>query len=177
MESHLYEGIQPAEFYDKLENVLATQTNAFKVKIALGYDLTSLTDGDFTQYWHPNLANTYVFNTSVAIHSRFDVLKKIISEIRSIANKLNYPKSGYKLKAITGFKIYITSATDSLTEEVRCFVNDDPKMLLTDMFKYIGDVSVKIQQYNVDKYKSLLQKIINAPGLTGMEIPGVNPGK
>ncbi|KAG3031085.1 hypothetical protein PC121_g24471 [Phytophthora cactorum] len=66
---------------------------------------------------------------------------------------------------------------DSLTEEVRCFVNDDPKMLLTDMFKYIGDVSVKIQQYNVNKYKSLLQKIINAHGLTGMEIPGVNLGK
>ncbi|KAG2782167.1 hypothetical protein PC111_g24506 [Phytophthora cactorum] len=66
---------------------------------------------------------------------------------------------------------------DSLTEEVRCFVNDDPKMLFTDMFKYIGDVSVKIQQYNVNKYKSLLQKIINAHGLTGMEIPGVNLGK
>ncbi|GMF15433.1 unnamed protein product [Phytophthora lilii] len=66
------------------------------------------------------------------------------------------------------------SVADSLTEEVRCFVNDDPKMLLTDMFKYIGSVSVKIQQYNVNKYKSLLPKIINAHGLTGMEIPGVN---
>ncbi|EGZ19530.1 hypothetical protein PHYSODRAFT_381143, partial [Phytophthora sojae] len=61
-----------------------------------------------------------------------------------------------------------------LTEEVRCFVNDDPKMLLVDMFKYIGDVSVKIQRFNVNKYRSLLQKIINAHGLTGMEIPGVN---
>ncbi|GMF16845.1 unnamed protein product [Phytophthora lilii] len=50
-------------------------------------------------------------------------------------------------------------------------------MLLTDMFKYIGDVSVKILQYNADKYKSLLQKIINAHGLTGMEILGVNLGK
>ncbi|GMF30076.1 unnamed protein product [Phytophthora lilii] len=69
------------------------------------------------------------------------------------------------------------SVADSLTEEVRCFVNDDPKMLLMNMFKYIGDVSVKIQQYNVDKYKSLLQKIINAHGLTGMEIPGFNLGK
>ncbi|GMF39378.1 unnamed protein product [Phytophthora lilii] len=45
------------------------------------------------------------------------------------------------------------------------------------MFKYICDVSVKIQQYNVNKYKSLLQKIINAHGLTGMGIPGVNLGK
>ncbi|KAG2967812.1 hypothetical protein PC118_g18366 [Phytophthora cactorum] len=109
MESHLYEGIQPTEFYDKLENVLASQTNAFKVNIALGYDLVSLTDGSFTQYWHPNLANTYVFKTPVAINSRSDIRKKIISEIRSmeLANTLNYPKSGYKLKSITGFKIYI----------------------------------------------------------------------
>lgn len=109
MESHLYEGIQTAEFYDKLENVLATQTNAFKVNIALGYDLISLTDGNFTQYWHPNLATTYVFETPVGINRRSDILKKIISKIRSmeLANTLNYPKSGYKLKAITGFKIYI----------------------------------------------------------------------
>ncbi|KAG2883864.1 hypothetical protein PC117_g25932 [Phytophthora cactorum] len=420
MESHLYKGIQPAEFYDKLENVLSSQTNAFKVNIALGYDLVSLTDGDFTQYWHPNLANTYVFNSPVAINSRSDIRKKIISEIRSmkLASTLNYPKSGYKLKAITGFKIYIyfrehalgdseavipqiirdnkhiinfpktnnkcvfhciawylhqhakkdprriqaqvkevfkrhcsykgvkyslslfrsfkpidllqldkleecfhfginvysmdvktgnvecirrseregvamdilshenhalyiknidmlqskyqcskcemifvsstklrdhtknqcelvniesfpaeptiyrppsntirpmltkysikgidqyldhylvydfeailkptatqhgentvftnehipvsVSVADSLTEEVSCFVNDDPKVLLTDMFKYIGDVSVKIQQYNVNKYKLLLQKIINAHGLTGMEIPGAKLGK
>ncbi|GMF09432.1 unnamed protein product [Phytophthora lilii] len=69
------------------------------------------------------------------------------------------------------------SVAHSLTEEVRCFVSDDPKMLLTDMFEYIGNVSVKIQQYNVDKYKSLLQKIINAHGLTGMEIPGAVLGK
>ncbi|GMF39965.1 unnamed protein product [Phytophthora lilii] len=69
------------------------------------------------------------------------------------------------------------SVADSLTEEARCFVNDDPKMLLTDMFKYIGGVSVKIKQYNLNKYKSLLQKIINAHGLTGMEIPGAKLGK
>ncbi|GMF38398.1 unnamed protein product [Phytophthora lilii] len=94
MESHVYEGIQPAEFYDKLENVLAGQTKAVNVNIALGYDLISLTDGNFTQYWHPNLANFYVFKTPVAINSRSDIRKKIISEIRSmeLANTLNYPK-------------------------------------------------------------------------------------
>ncbi|KAG2776830.1 hypothetical protein Pcac1_g12658 [Phytophthora cactorum] len=69
------------------------------------------------------------------------------------------------------------SVADSLTEEVRCFVNDDPKVLLTDMCKYIGDVSMKIQQYNVNKYKSLLKKIINAHGLAGMEIPGATLDK
>ncbi|GMF14921.1 unnamed protein product [Phytophthora fragariaefolia] len=45
------------------------------------------------------------------------------------------------------------------------------------MFKYIGDVSVKIHQFNVNKYRSLLQKIVYAHGLTGMEIPGVNLDK
>ncbi|KAG2885666.1 hypothetical protein PC129_g22571 [Phytophthora cactorum] len=65
------------------------------------------------------------------------------------------------------------SIADSLTEEVHCFVNDDPKELLKDMFQYISDVGAKIQQYNVSKYKPLLRKIIDAQGLTGMEIPGV----
>ncbi|KAG3231647.1 hypothetical protein PI124_g23258 [Phytophthora idaei] len=420
MESHLYEGVEPSDFYNKLENVLSTQASAFKVNVALGYELVSKTDPDDTRYFYPNLANTYVFNKPVAINSKADIRKKVISEIRSmeLADKLNYPSSGYKLKAITAFKIFIyhrehalgdseaaipkvirenkhvinfpktnnkcvfhciawhtfqspkkdprriqaqvkeafkrycsfkgvkyslslfrsfkpidllqldevencfqlginvytmdvasgnvecirrsdkgyeamdilshenyalyiksidmlqskyqcpkcemvfvsgerlknhkknqcelvniesfpaeptiykpapnairslltkysikdanqyidyfivydfeailkptatqhgentvftnehipvsVSVANSLTEEVRCFVNDDPKALLTDMFKYIGDVSVKIQQYNVDKYKSLLQKIINVHGLTGMEIPGVNLGK
>ncbi|KAG3126362.1 hypothetical protein PI124_g22175 [Phytophthora idaei] len=420
MESHLYEGVEPSDFYDKLENVLSTQSSAFKVNVALVYELVSKTDPDDTRYFYPNLANTYVFNKPVAINSKANIRKKVISDIRSmeLADKLNYPSSGYKLKAITAFKIFIyhhdhalgdseaaipkvirenkhvinfpkinnkcvfhciawhtfqspkkdprriqtqvkeafkrycsfkgvkytlslfrsfkpidllqldevencfqlginvytmdvasgnvecirrsdkgyeamdilsyenhalyiknidmlqakyqcpkcemvfvsaeklknhkknqcelvniesfpaeptiykpaqntirslltkysikdadqyidhfivydfeailkptatqhgentvftnehipvsVSVADSLTEEVRYFVNDDPKMLLTDMFKYIGDVSVKIQQYNVNKYKSLLQKIINAHGLTGMEIPGVNLGK
>ncbi|KAG3122985.1 hypothetical protein PI126_g23904 [Phytophthora idaei] len=420
MKSHLYEGVEPSDFYDKLENVLSTQSSAFKVNAALGYELVSKTDPDDTRYFYPNLANTYVFNKPVAINSKADIRKKVISDVRSmeLADKLNYPSSGYKLKAITAFKIFIyhrdhalgdneavipkiirekkhvinfpktnnkcvfhciawhtfqspkkdprriqaqvkeafkrycsfkgvkyslslfksfkpidllqldevedcfqlginvykmdvvsgnvecmrrsdkgyeamyilsyenhalyiknidmlqskyqcpkreivfvsaeklknhkknqcelvniesfpaeptiykpaqntirslltkysikdadqyidhfivydfeailkptatqhgentvftnkhipvsVSVADSLTEEVRCFVNDDPKMLLTDMFKYIGDVSVKIQQYNVNKYKSLLQKIVNAHGLTGMEIPGVNLGK
>ncbi|KAG2780530.1 hypothetical protein PC129_g20637 [Phytophthora cactorum] len=420
MESHLYEGVQPAEFYDKLENALASQKNAFKVNIALGYELVSLTDDSETRYFHPNLANTYVFSSPVAINSRADIRKKVISEIRSmeLANKLNYPSSGYKLKAITGFKIYIyyrnhalgdskavipkiirdnkhvinfprtnnkcvfhciawhsnkkskkdprkiqaqvkevfkrycsfkgikytlsifrgfkpidllqfdelddcfqlainvykmdvatekvecirrsgkefeavdilshenhalylksidmlqskyqcakcemvfvssvkfrdhtknqcervniesfpaeptiykpaqntirslltkysikdadhyidhfivydfeailkptgvqhgesavftnehipvsVSIADSLTEEVRCFVNADPKALLTDVFKYIADVAGKIQLYNVEKYELLMRKIVNVHGLTGVEIPGVNLGK
>ncbi|KAG2867689.1 hypothetical protein PC113_g1737 [Phytophthora cactorum] len=109
MESHLYEGVEPSDFYNKLENVLSTQTSAFKINIALGYELVNKTDPDDTRYFHPNLANTYVFSSLVAINSRADIRKKVISEIRSmeLANKLNYPSSGYKLKTITGFKIYI----------------------------------------------------------------------
>ncbi|KAG2787087.1 hypothetical protein Pcac1_g4058 [Phytophthora cactorum] len=109
IESHLYEGIQPAEFYDKLENVLASQKSAFKINIALGYDLVSRTDDSETRYFHPNLSNTSVFNSPIAINNKADIRKKVISEIRSmeLADKLNYPKSGYLVKAITGFKIFI----------------------------------------------------------------------
>ncbi|EGZ11280.1 hypothetical protein PHYSODRAFT_338002 [Phytophthora sojae] len=386
MESHLYEGIQPAEFYDKLENVLATQKSAFKVNIALGYKLVSRTDDSETRYFHPNISNTSVFSTPVAINSKADIRKKVISEIRSmeLADKLNYPSSGYMVKGITGFKIYIyqrdhalgdseavipkvihdnkhvinfpktnnkcvfhciayhkqegakkdprriqalleecfklninvfnmdvetgkvecircsdkdydsinilshenhalyitnvdmlqqkyqcstcemvflssdklrnhtknqcelvniesfpaqptiyqpapnsirsmltkysikdaghyidhfivydfeailkptgvkngentiftnehipvsVTVADSLTEEVRCFVSDDPKELLKDMFQYIKEVVAKIQQYNVSKYESLLRKIINVHDLTDAEVPGLDLGK
>ncbi|GMF10189.1 unnamed protein product [Phytophthora lilii] len=101
MESHLYEGVEATDFYDKLENVLSTQASAFK--------LVSKTDPDDTRYFYPNLANTYIFKKPVAINSKADIRKKVISEIRSmeLADKLNYPSSGYKLKAITAFKIFI----------------------------------------------------------------------
>ncbi|RAW37248.1 hypothetical protein PC110_g6496 [Phytophthora cactorum] len=109
MESHLYEGIQAGEFYDKLENVLESQKNAFKISIALGYDLISKDDDSFSQYWHPNIGNTAVFDNPVAINRKADIRKKLIPEICSmeLADKLKYPSSGYKLRAITGFKIYI----------------------------------------------------------------------
>ncbi|GMF66262.1 unnamed protein product [Phytophthora lilii] len=97
------------DFYDKLENVLSTQVSAFKVNVALGYELVSKTDPDDTRYFYPNLANTHVFNSPIAINSKADIRKKVISEIRSMemADKLNYPSSGNKLKAITAFKIFI----------------------------------------------------------------------
>ncbi|KAG2787519.1 hypothetical protein Pcac1_g3446 [Phytophthora cactorum] len=109
MESHLYEGVEPFDFYDKLENVLLTQASAFKVNVALGYELVSRTDPDDTRYFYPNLANTYVFNKPVAINNKADIRKKVISDIRSmeLADKLNYPSPGYKLKEITAFKIFI----------------------------------------------------------------------
>ncbi|KAG2763025.1 hypothetical protein Pcac1_g25236 [Phytophthora cactorum] len=109
MESHLYEGVEPTDFYDKLENVLSTQASAFKVNVALGYELVSKTDPDDTRYFYPNLANTCVFNKPVAINSKADIRKKVISDIRSmeLADKLNCPSSGYKLKEITAFKIFI----------------------------------------------------------------------
>ncbi|KAG2774578.1 hypothetical protein PC112_g25236 [Phytophthora cactorum] len=105
MESHLYEGVEPTDFYDKLENVLSTQASAFKVNVALGYELVSKTDPDDTRYFYPNLANTCVFNKPVVINSKADIRKKVISDIRSmeLADKLNYPSSGYKLKAFTAF--------------------------------------------------------------------------
>ncbi|GMF36586.1 unnamed protein product [Phytophthora lilii] len=109
MESHLSESVEPSDFYNKLENGLSTQTSAVKVNIALGYELVSKTDPDDTRYFYPKLANTHVFNNPIAINSKADIQKKVISEIRSmeLADKLNYPSSAYKLKAITAFKIFI----------------------------------------------------------------------
>ncbi|GMF30598.1 unnamed protein product [Phytophthora lilii] len=70
MDSHLYEGVEATDFYDKLENVLSTQASAFKVSVALEYELVSKTDPDDTRYFYPNLANTYAFNKPVAINSK-----------------------------------------------------------------------------------------------------------
>ncbi|GMF31754.1 unnamed protein product [Phytophthora lilii] len=47
------------------------------------------------------------FKVNIAL-GKADIRKKVISESRSmeLADKLNYPSSGYKLKAITAFKIF-----------------------------------------------------------------------
>ena len=57
-----------------------------------------------------------MFNSPIAVNSTADIRKKIISEIRSmeLAEKLNYPSSGYKVKAITGFKIHICHRNHAL---------------------------------------------------------------
>lgn len=66
MELHLYKGIEANDFYDNFENVLSTQASAFKVDIALGYEIVINTDPDDTRYYYPNFANTYVSNKSKA---------------------------------------------------------------------------------------------------------------
>ncbi|GMF15435.1 unnamed protein product [Phytophthora lilii] len=76
MESHLYEGVESSDFYNKLEDVISTQTSAFKINIALGFELISKTDPDDTRYFYPNLANTHVFNNPIAINSKADIKKR-----------------------------------------------------------------------------------------------------
>lgn len=51
------------------------------------------------------------------------------------------------------------SICDSLTNEVKCFVNSDTKQLLRDMIDYIHSVSDQITQYNENKFYSLYKKI------------------
>jgi hypothetical protein len=106
-EAHLYENIPAGEFYDKLENVLSSPKNSFKINIALGYQLFSKIDDDDEKYWHPNFKNTFVFDNPIAVNSKADIQTKVISQIRTmeLADRLNYPSSGYRLKAITGFRI------------------------------------------------------------------------
>jgi hypothetical protein len=51
------------------------------------------------------------------------------------------------------------SVCDSLTNQVRCFVNETPKALLEEMFSYIHEVSAKIRAYNYSKFKKLATRI------------------
>ncbi|GMF27136.1 unnamed protein product [Phytophthora lilii] len=51
------------------------------------------------------------------------------------------------------------SVCDSLTNQVRCFVNENPRALLEEMFGYIYEVSAKIRAYNFSKYKKLATRI------------------
>jgi len=51
------------------------------------------------------------------------------------------------------------SVCDSLTNQVRCFVNETPKTLLEEMFNYIHEVSAKIRAYNYSKFKKLAMRI------------------
>jgi len=127
-EAHLYENIPAGEFYDKLENVLSSQKNSFKINIALGYQLVSKMDEDDTRYWHPNKKNTYVFDTPISINSKADIQKKVISQIRTmeLADRLNYPSSGYRLKAITGFKIELFYRSHALGDSTAVL----PKIIL-----------------------------------------------
>ncbi|GMF14372.1 unnamed protein product [Phytophthora fragariaefolia] len=106
-DTHLYENIPAGEFYDKLDNVLMTQKKAYKINIALGYKLYNpVSDVEF--YFYPNIANTAVNDKTFTVNSRADT-RKVISDIRmkELADTLNYPKSGVKLKEITAFKIFI----------------------------------------------------------------------
>ncbi|GMF36640.1 unnamed protein product [Phytophthora lilii] len=69
------------------------------------------------------------------------------------------------------------SICDSITEEEQCFVDNQPRTLLKKMFDYIKSVGAKVFRYNILKYDSLIRKIIEAHGLTGMDIPGASLGK
>ena len=47
------------------------------------------------------------------------------------------------------------SVCDSLTNQEKCFISDDPKDLLTQMFDYVDRISSKIGEYNMRKFDKL----------------------
>jgi len=51
------------------------------------------------------------------------------------------------------------SICDSLTSEVKCFISDDPKYLLTQMFDYAHLVAGQISDYNVRKFDKLRREM------------------
>lgn len=51
------------------------------------------------------------------------------------------------------------SVCDSLTNEEKCFVSDDRKDLLTQMFKYIHEIANNIYEYNTCKFGALYKAL------------------
>ncbi|GMF36857.1 unnamed protein product [Phytophthora lilii] len=51
------------------------------------------------------------------------------------------------------------SISDSLTNEVQCFINEDPKVLIEDMVAYINKVSNLISQYHRGKFSAIYHSI------------------
>ncbi|GMF55833.1 unnamed protein product [Phytophthora fragariaefolia] len=103
-ETHLYENISADQFYDKLENALSPQKNAYKVNLALGYQLYDPVNNE-SIYFYPNIANTYVYDKPFVNNSRAD-LRKVITDIRTkdLSDTLNYPKSGIKTQGYYSFQ-------------------------------------------------------------------------
>lgn len=51
------------------------------------------------------------------------------------------------------------SVSDSLSNAVRCFVNEDPKALIVDMIDYINEVSDNISHWHKSKFKDIYYSI------------------
>lgn len=51
------------------------------------------------------------------------------------------------------------SICDSLTNQAKCFISDDPKDLLTQMFDYIHVIARDIYEHNVSKFDKLLEAV------------------
>ena len=105
-ETHAYSNIPSSEFYNKLENVMSTQAKSYKINIQLAYRLINRSTGEESD-WYPT-SKTGVYDLPIAINSRSDI-RRVIDDIKvkRFEDRLNYPSSAFKLKAITGFKIII----------------------------------------------------------------------
>lgn len=51
------------------------------------------------------------------------------------------------------------SICDSLTNEVKCFINESPKQLLVEMFDYVHEVADKIKAWNEKKFAPIIKAV------------------
>lgn len=58
------------------------------------------------------------------------------------------------------------SIADSLTNQVKFFVDESPKQLLTDMFQYIESVALKIAEYNFNKFQPMIEYVMKDKGFS-----------
>lgn len=53
------------------------------------------------------------------------------------------------------------SISDNLTKQVRCFINEDPKQLLVEMFDYVHGVQAKIVEFYERKFGALIEAVLD----------------
>ncbi|GMF15815.1 unnamed protein product [Phytophthora lilii] len=64
------------------------------------------------------------------------------------------------------------SVCNSLTRELRCFINESAMELFKELLAYFEVIAEKIQRYNVSMYEALIKKILAKYPPTGMDLPG-----
>lgn len=78
-----------------------------------------------------------------------------------------FEQRGESTKYINEHVPISVSVCDSLSGGVRCFISDDPKNLLEQMFNYIDSISDDIYEYNNFKYSKLYDAINEAGNTKG----------
>lgn len=111
---HTYQYISESDFHDRLENIMKTQTTAYKINIALGYDCYNAADDEDFHY-HPNMANTAIFPMPFTINTRHEI-GPVFEAIKSKRKEdvIRFEKSAVKLRAISGYEVIIYPLNYSL---------------------------------------------------------------
>jgi hypothetical protein len=106
-DTHTYLNISESDFHDRLENLMNTQQNAYKINIALGYDIYDFVN-DVEFNYHANIINTSIFKMPFAVNNRSDI-NNIFQAIKNKEKEatIYFNNSACKLKSITEYQVVI----------------------------------------------------------------------